>query len=119
MSSFKTNALASIKSAGIGSVCLALVGAGLLGISLPVQSELKISGHVAYNAVDRDSEDDIVFQRNGFTESRFTLVYVKELEDGRAIEVVEEIGIGEGEGALASRRQEVISVRATTRVTAT
>jgi hypothetical protein len=108
MSSFKTNALASIKSAGIGSVCLALVGAGLLGISLPVQSELKISGHVAYNAVDRDSEDDIVFQRNGFTESRFTLVYVKELEDGRAIEVVEEIGIGEGEGALASRRQEVI-----------
>ncbi len=108
MKPFKTNALASIKSAGIGPACLALIGAGLLGISLPAQSELKISGHVAYNAVDRDSEDDIVFQRNGFSESRFTLAYVKELEGGRAIEVVEEIGIGEGEGALDSRRQEVI-----------
>ena len=108
MKPFKKIALASIKSAGIGSACLALFGTGLLSISLPAQSDLILSGHVAYSAVDRDSEDDIVFQRNGFSESRFTLTYVKELEDGRAIEVVEEIGIGEGEGALDSRRQEVI-----------
>lgn len=108
MKPFKPNAPAAIKSAGIGPACLALIGAGLICISLPAQSELKISGHVAYNAVDRDSEDDIVFQRNGFSESRFTLVYVKELEDGRAIEVVQEIGIGEGEGALDAQRQEVI-----------
>ncbi len=108
MKPFKAYASTSTKYVGMGPACLALIGAGLLGISLPAQSELKISGHVAYNAVDRDSEDDIVFQRNGFSESRFTLVYVKALEDGRAIEVVEEIGIGEGEGALDSRRQEVI-----------
>ncbi len=108
MKPFKANAATSIISTGIGPACLALVGAGLLGISLPAQSELTLSGHVAYNAVDRDSEDDIVFQRNGFSESRFTLAYVKELEGGRAIEVVEEIGIGEAEGALDSRRQEVI-----------
>ena len=108
MNPFQTNASPSIKSAGIGPTCLALIGAGLLGISLPAQSDLTLSGHVAYNVVDRDSEDDIVFQRNGFSESRFTLVYEKELEGGRAIEVVEEIGIGEAEGALDSRRQEVI-----------
>jgi hypothetical protein len=108
MNPFKTNAATSIKSAGIGPACLALIGAGLLGISLPAQSELKISGHVAYNAVDRDSEDDIVFQRNGFSESRFTLVYEKTLEDGRAIEVVEEFGIGEADDTLSTRRQEVI-----------
>lgn len=108
MKSFVNMPLASTIRTGIGTTWVALIAATFMGVSLPAQSELKISGHVAYNAVDRDSEDDIVFQRNGFSESRFTLVYEKMLENGATIEVVEEIGIGEGEGALDSRRQEVI-----------
>ena len=92
----------------IARVCAAILGCGLLGVSLPSQSEVTISGHVAYNAVDRDSEEDLVFQRNGFTESRFRLVYKKDLENGMKLAIVEEIGLDEGEGALHARRQEVI-----------
>lgn len=87
-----------------------LAWAVLLGTlySLPAHSELTISGHVAYNVVDRDSEDDITFQRNGFSESRFKLAYKKALENGLGLEVVEEIGIADGEGVLDARRQEVV-----------
>lgn len=85
-----------------------LAGACVLGISLPAQSQVSLSGHVAYNMLDRDSEDDIVFQRNGYSESRFKLAYEHVLENEMTLEVVQEIGIGEAEGALDSRRQEVI-----------
>lgn len=85
-----------------------LAGACLLGTSLPAQSQLSLSGHVAYNMADRDSEDDIVFQRNGYSESRFKLAYEHMLENEMTLEVVQEIGIGEAEGALDARRQEVI-----------
>jgi len=85
-----------------------LAGCGLLGASLPAQSELAISGQLSYNVADRDSEDDLVFQRNGFSESLFRLVYTKALENEMSLQVVEEIGIAEGEGSLDSRRQEVI-----------
>jgi hypothetical protein len=85
-----------------------LAGCGLLGTSLPAQSELAISGQLSYNVADRDSEDDLVFQRNGFSETQFRLVYSRPLENEMNLEVVEEIGFNEGEDSLRSRRQEVI-----------
>lgn len=108
MKKFSAITSTTTKLAGIGPVCVALVGTGMLGASLPAHSEFKVSGHAAYNAVDRDSEEDLVFQRNGFSESRFRLIYAHELESGMKIEVAQEFGIAEGEGSLDSRRQEVI-----------
>lgn len=90
-------------------LCAVLLCTGLIVSSLPAHAELAISGHVAYNVLDRDSEDDITFQRNGYSESRFSFAYRRALENGLGVEVVEEIGIGEAEGNnLRARRQEVI-----------
>lgn len=104
----KADVIGSIGGTGriVASVVL---GAGLIMSSLPAHSELAISGQVAYNVMDRDSEDDFTFQRNGYSESRFSLAYRRTLENGLGLEVVQEIGIGEAEGNnLRARRQEVI-----------
>lgn len=97
-----------LKAGTNGPLFALLAGSALLCTSFPAQSELAISGQVTYSAMDRDSEDDLVFERNGFSESLFKLAYTKTLEDGRSIEVVEEIGFDEGEGSHRTRRQEVI-----------
>ena len=90
------------------SIIAALIGIGFLAGGATARAELAFSGHVAYNAVDRDSEDDITFQRNGFSESRFKLAYSRQLENGMTLEVVEEIGLNDNEGGLRARRQEVL-----------
>ena len=84
------------------------VGVATLALAAPAQAEVKLSGHVAYNLVDRDSEEDLVFQRNGFSESRFRMILSKKLDNGLTVGMVEEVGIAEGEGGLDARRQEVI-----------
>ena len=104
----KPGIIASISGSG-RAVCAALLGAVLILSGLPAHAELAISGQVAYNVLDRDSEDDITFQRNGYSESRFSFAYRKTLENGMNLEVVEEIGIGEAESVdLRARRQEII-----------
>ncbi len=85
-----------------------MLATALLVTSFNAQAEFSVSGHVAYNLVDRDSEEDLVFQRNGFSESRFRIIADKELESGLKVGLVQEFGIAEGEGALDSRRQEVL-----------
>ncbi len=104
----KTKMAPAVRNTGTAVLCISLIGSGLLGTSLPVQAQLAISGHVAYNLVDRDSEDDLTFQRNGYSESRFKLSYTKTLRNGMGLEVVQEIGIADGEGDLDARRQEVV-----------
>ena len=108
MNVFNQDIEVSARVSAIVPLCAALIGSGLCFASFPAQSELTISGHVAYNAVDRDSEDDITFQRNGFSESRFKLAFSKVLENSMILEVVEEIGIDDGEGELDARRQEIL-----------
>ncbi len=103
----KTGINTAVRQTGAALLCNLLVGGALLGSSLPVRAQLAISGHVAYNLVERDSEDDLTFQRNGYSESRFKLSYTKALQNGMGLEVVQEIGIADGEGILDARRQEV------------
>ena len=83
------------------------VGAAILGLGLNAQAEVSISGHVSYNMVDRDSEENLAFQRNGFSESRFRFIANTDVDD-LTVGIVQEFGIAEGEGAEDARRQEVL-----------
>ena len=85
-----------------------IVGLGLLAGGAPASAELSISGFVTYNAVDRDSEDDITFQRNGYAESRFKLAYSKALENGIPSKSSRKSASTTARAELRARRQEVL-----------
>ena len=80
----------------------------ICGLVLNVQADVTISGHVAYDIVDRSSKEDLSFQRHGFSESRFRLIADKDLDNGLKVGIVQEIGFAEGGGELSARRQEIL-----------